>query len=216
MTTDHNAQESRVKDIQRKLVQWPQGFRDTYDTLKAVEHDQSALEKKDGKVHPRYRSSKRKEIECKRERWTRSHGIAQHGRFGKSLWAISLTSKSNNHLDDNCLHSAWQESSWVVHFRLAYCGRLLAGALQASFACTTGAGGASFTPSLNLRNVVAQDSPAFVIVSKTEFEDPDRRFESQIHDLRKLFEERRASPYDIDANGNTLVHVSKPARLLRK
>ena len=98
-----------------------------------------------------------------------------------------------------------------MRFRLAYCSRLLAGALQASLACTVGAGGASFTPSLDFRNVVAHDSPGFALINKIEYGDHARRIEKYIHDLRQLFQERRASPYDVDVDSNTLLHVSKSA-----
>ena len=169
------------------------------------------LDRTDNTEHTRYRHSKRKETKYKCQRRARSHDIAHYGKLGKSLWAISLTSESKSPRDDNCLHSAWQASSWAVHFRLAYCGRLLAGVLQASFACTTGAGGASFTPSLNFRNIVAHhDSPAFALVSRVGYED----FDAEI--VRKIFQNRQASPYDIDVNGNNLLHVSKSATLVDK
>ena len=77
-----------------------------------------------------------------------------------------------------------------------------------------GAGGASLTPSLNFRNVVAHDSPGFAIIDKTKCGDHACRLEEHIYDLRQLFQERRASPYDIDVHGNTLLHVSKSAMLL--
>ena len=200
-----------MKDIQLKLLQRPRILRDTYDTLREVEHHYSVLGRNESGVNPLYRYSESKEKGCNCQRRTRSHGIVQHENFGKSFWAISLTSERKNHLNDNCSHCAWQVSSWVVRCRLAYCGRLLAGALQASFACTTGAGGASFTPSLIFRNVVTHDSPAFAIINKAEYGYFKYSIEEQIHDLRQVFQERRASPYDIDVYGNTLLHVSKLA-----
>lgn len=172
------------------------------------------LERTESEVDPRYRYYEREESNCKCQRRTRSHGMARHGKFGKNSWEISLTSESKNHLNDNCFHSAWQASSWIVRFRLVYCGRLLSGALQASLACTGGAGGASFTPSIDFRNVASRNSPAFAIVSKIELWHLDRGIEEQILDLRKLFQERRASPYNTEMYGNTLLHLSKLATLL--
>ena len=102
-----------------------------------------------------------------------------------------------------------------MRFRLAYRGRLLAGVLQASFACTTGAGGASFSPSLNFRNVVGyHNSPTFVTVARIGYEDFENDVQEAIENIRQMFQERQASPYDIDVNGNTLLHVSKAATLV--
>ena len=88
--------------------------------------------------------------------------------------------------------------------------------MQASFACTMGAGGASLTPSLSFRNVVAHDSPAFAIMSNFKSGNLDcRRVDKEFQDLRQLFQERRASPYDVNVDGNTLLHVSIIVRFLK-
>ena len=109
---------------------------------------------------------------------------------------------------------ACHASSWGVSLRLGYCGRLLAGVLQASFFCTKGAGGMSLSPSLNFRGVVASDSPAFSLINnlrpsiKLSADGWVSHVEERLQDLRRIFDERRASPYDIDIDGNTLIHVN--------
>ena len=41
-----------------------------------------------------------------------------------------------------------------------------------------------------------------------------RSFDTRIGQIQHLFETRAASPYDVDQEGNTMLHVSPPARLL--
>ena len=92
----------------------------------------------------------------------------------------------------------------------------MAGVLQASFLCTKGAGGMSLSPSLSFRGVVASDSPAFSLINNlrqcVEFSADEwvSHVEGQLQELRRIFDEGRASPYDIDIHGNTLIHVSCP------
>jgi hypothetical protein len=78
-----------------------------------------------------------------------------------------------------------------------------------------GAGGSSLNPPISIRGLVDPGSPAFRLV-KGEFwpkfvttKDYCQRMEYVVENLRKLFEEGRASPTSTDEDGCTLLHVSR-------
>ena len=153
---------------------------------------------------------------------TYAYSITQQSSLLKSSWVGSLATKKTIHRNKGHPRYACHRSSWGVSLRLGYCGQLLAGVLQASFFCTKGAGGMSLSPSLSFRGVVASDSPAFLLInnlrtyfgSSANFESSADEWvshvEEKMRDLRQIFDERRASPYDVDIHGNTLIHVSRP------
>lgn len=97
------------------------------------------------------------------------------------------------------------------------CGAFLAGALEASISITRGAGGLSISPNLRCARLVSRDSPAFKLV-----DDLSQKFyvltpedmgglealvDISIHGLALLFRDGKASPYDVDPEGGTLLHV---------
>lgn len=74
----------------------------------------------------------------------------------------------------------------------------------------------SLSPSLSFRGLVASDSPAFSLMngfrqfdSELSVDEWVAHVEEQLQVLRQIFDERRASPYDIDIRGNTLIHVGR-------
>ena len=154
--------------------------------------------------------------DCRDQIDTQASSIMQHGSLGKSSWVASLAAEEKKHRKRSQPRHGYHTSSWGVSLRLGYCGRLIAGALQASFFCTIGAGGMSISPSLSFRGLVASDSPAFSLIDNLRQSDElsadgsVSHVEEQLQGLRRIFDERRASPYDIDIHGNTLIHVSRP------
>ena len=95
---------------------------------------------------------------------TRAYSVTQQRSLGKSSWVASLATEKMMRRNRSYPRYACHASSWGVRLRLGYCGRLLAGVLQASFFCTKGAGGMSLAPSLSFRGIVASDSPAFSLI----------------------------------------------------
>ena len=129
-------------------------------------------------------------------------------------WDFSIHS-ANLHHDRHCLHYAWDETSWSMRLRLAYCSKLLARAVEASLSLTRGAGGIALSPTLQLRCLVPFDSPAFTLVRDPfprgmTFDDKEIVANQRLQILRQMFQDGKASPYDVDVNGNTLLHVSDP------
>ena len=86
-----------------------------------------------------------------------------------------------------------------------------------TFSITSGAGGFAISPQLTVVRVVdTWDSPAFIQVDDI-FEVLHRKaeqgvahhLENAIKNLSRLFCTGHASPYDVDPNGRTLLHVSQ-------
>lgn len=97
------------------------------------------------------------------------------------------------------------------------CGAFLAGALEASISITRGAGGLSISPNLRCARLVSRDSPAFKLVdhlypefyvmSPKYMGELEALLDTSIHGLALLFRDGKASPYDVDLEGRTLLHV---------
>jgi hypothetical protein len=103
-----------------------------------------------------------------------------------------------------------------VYRRWALCKAFLGIAIQASLRITRGAGGLALSPSLRLRAIVPSNSAAFELikhmplVSPEHFDNVKIRTPTNEFQLRlfRLFQEGKASPSDVLANGNTFLHVS--------
>ena len=98
---------------------------------------------------------------------------------------------------------------------LAYCSKSLARAVEASLSLTRGAGGIALSPNLQLRCLVPDDCPAFVLIRERfpddmSFDDIKTVASQRVQILRQMFQDGKASPYDVDIHGNTLLHVSDP------
>lgn len=97
--------------------------------------------------------------------------------------------------------------------RLSYSGPLLAGALLISMSMTRGSGGFSISPTLAFSPTVPHDAPAFKAVECLTFSkstsafDMEAAFEFRKQELSRLYGDRKASPYDLDEFGNTVLHV---------
>ena len=100
-----------------------------------------------------------------------------------------------------------------VGFTLSYCGSLLAGAVRFMYYTTSGAGGWSISRSIRFFHVVPFDSPAFALLNMTipanaSAEDAQAVLDVTIQKIQWLMDEKKASPFDVDPDGNTLLHVS--------
>ena len=143
-------------------------------------------------------------------------------------WNISIHSANRNH-DRDCPHSACVETFWSIQLSLACCSKFLAKAVEASLSLTRGAGGTALSPNLQLRRLVPYDSPAFALLQELSparmtfdehqgklspermtFDDIKFLASQQVQTLRQMFQDGKASPYDVTINGYTLLHVSDP------
>ena len=129
-----------------------------------------------------------------------------------TYWNISIHSANRSH-DRDCPHFACVETSWSMSLSLACCSKFLAKAVEASLSLTRGAGGIALSPNLQLRCLVPTDSQAFALVrepfpQRMTFDDMKIGASQRVQILRQMFQDGKASPYDVDIDGNTLLHVS--------
>ena len=207
-------QESDVKSIQLSLVQKPSLLRDTCDEFKNREiHDiATSITNKTVTCPSRVRPTRTGTVcSCKFRTDSQKYSRSQYGNSRATSWTFSLNSANIDHRHD-CPHSSWAESSWRLNFRLAYCSRLLARAVQTSISFTKGSGGMSLSPTMKLRCLVAHDSPGFALIREPlpwemSVNDIETVVSQRVQNLRQMFQDRKASPYDVDLAGNTLIHV---------
>lgn len=137
-------------------------------------------------------------------------------------WKIVFKRVCINH-HRTCPMFASSASTTTAKIRIANCGAFLAGAVEASISIIRGAGGSAISPILQCARVVPRDSPAFRLVRlKYDYSNCCQslngreigslsewqcHLEINIDQLARMFRDGRASPYDVDLDGNTLLHV---------
>lgn len=123
---------------------------------------------------------------------------------------------SSNHCK-NCPFRFDSSKVMMIGFRRFYSGRFLAHTIRGMVTFTTGEGGYSISPQLNFRALVPDDSPAFKLLAKENLinimngslpESLIEYFENTLQLLYQLFENKKASPTDINASGETLLSVN--------
>ena len=166
------------------------------------------------------RKKRRQRCSCKlRHNSTHIGSYPETSYFGMtafSKWKFIFETQSMSH-HPTCHLFASSPSTTVARFCMKRCGAFLAGALEASISITRGAGGLSISPNLRCARLVSRDSPAFKLV-----DDLSQKFyvltpedmgglealvDISIHGLALLFRDGKASPYDVDPEGGTLLHV---------
>ena len=184
----------------------------------------SETARRDGRVRLRnWRTKQHQTCSCKLRRNegdTEASSRKSYLRVASSRkWKVMFEMESTNH-HRTCSLFSNPASTDTATFRIASCGKFLAGAVEASISITRGAGGFSISPMLRGARVVPRDSPAFELVcpddvlniikwteatiSKSEF---DELLDANIHELELLFRAGKASPCDVNLEGNTLLHV---------
>lgn len=139
-------------------------------------------------------------------------------RFGlssKYKWKLVFETKATSH-HRTCPLFLISTSTATTTLRVASCGTFLAGAVEASISIIRGAGGFSISPVLRSAHVVPRDSPAFALIKRHAPKESrilrskrklDELLDADIHEIELLFRAGKASPYDVDLEGNTLLHV---------
>ena len=129
-------------------------------------------------------------------------------KFGLNLQSLSHES--------SCPLSKSFSKTTVVTVAFEYCGALLARAIRASITINKGAGGCFIGHRFDIARIVANDSPAFQLVNWTwdlhtgrirSVSDFDAHLRNSIKEIECLFRKGHASPFDVNENGATLLHV---------
>ena len=133
-------------------------------------------------------------------------------------WKFLFQTESISH-HPVCYLFATSSSTTVAKFGIKRCGALLSGAIEATISITRGAGGYSISPGLRCAYVVPASNPAFKLLYRLhelyrayalygiDIEKVKMSLETGIQDLTRLFSDGKASPYDVDLDGKTLLHV---------
>lgn len=106
----------------------------------------------------------------------------------------------------------------MLGFNLSYCSTLLAATVKASISMTCGAGGFAISPTLSFCPVTPSNAENFALFEvKTLYpyrpfsifteDELQAFFDMRVQRLQRLYSERKASPYDVDQDGNTILHV---------
>lgn len=160
------------------------------------------------------RKKRRQRCSCKLR--LNSTQTSYFGMTSYSKWKLIFETQSMSH-HPTCHLFASSPSTTVARFCIKRCGAFLAGALEASISITRGAGGLSLSPNLRCARLVSRDSPAFKLVDHLDWEfnvlppkdigELEALVDISIHGLALLFRDGKASPYDVDLEGRTLLHV---------
>ena len=136
-----------------------------------------------------------------------------------STWRLSRSDCATSHHLKACPYWNPFQEAWTTKFSASHMNLLDAIVLSASIQISKQAGIFSISPSLTLRGVVNESSPAFALFEdmrklyKSRFYYPSsRELEKQISVLTRsvlrLFKEETASPNEVDRFGRTLLHYA--------
>lgn len=209
-----------IKELQMGLIRKPGLFRSVYDETSLESTTDLSSYKKNNLLEfdssPTSFKAAAQRCTC-RPRTIRKKSSRTHGKwFPRETWNMAFYTANSTHRR-GC--PTFLESSHTIGLRLSYCGYLLARTLQASMSFTRGAGGFSISPTISFSALVPSDSPVFRLLDfnfsrKTSVQDISSWFDLRIDQILHLFETRAASPYDVDQDGNTMLHVSSLVREL--
>ena len=151
---------------------------------------------------------------CRHRSRSQQYSKWQASNSKTTFWNFSMHS-ANRHHDRDCPLSACVESFWSIRLSLACCSKFLAKAVEASLSLTRGAGGTALSPNVQLKCLVPYDSPAFALIKEPypddmTFDDIKIVASQRVQILRQMFQDGKASPYDVTIDGDTLIHVSDP------
>lgn len=130
-------------------------------------------------------------------------------------WSVQagLVSKGRHHRTCPMYFTSPSTSTARLSIRIG--GVLLSGAVEASFSIIRGAGGFSISPMLQCARVMDSTHSIFRLTDLSEREIPAVNnmadfqgfMDGTLQEIERLFREGRASPQDVDIDGNTLLHV---------
>lgn len=131
----------------------------------------------------------------------------------KGAWNLMLFSNSVDHHHKCPVYNETKHER-MLGFNLSYCGTLLAAKVKASLSITRGGGGLAISPTLSFCPIVPTTAENFELFAhnvKHSFlvtnDELHEDFDMPVQRLQRLYSERKASPYDVDQDGNTVLHV---------
>ena len=140
---------------------------------------------------------------------------------------VFKTSMESSKHSMSCPFHIGTKVTTTVGLKMSYYGKLLANTVRATISITTGAGGFSINPCLKLHARVSKFSPAFELLypdmlhrrfmstGLSQTNELCNYFESALQQLYELFQDKVASPTDVDQDGYTLITVVQTPVLRR-
>jgi ankyrin repeat protein len=137
-----------------------------------------------------------------------------------STWSLSWSDSATSHHLKTCQYWNPYQEVWTTKLSVFHVNLLAAMALSASIRISKQAGIFSISPSLTLRGVVNESSPAFALLKdlrklyRSKRSSPYRVSTSKLEkqtslvtrSILRLLKEEAVSPYEVDKNGWTLLH----------
>ena len=143
---------------------------------------------------------------CKRREFVQS----------STSWSLGPASGSSEvlmHHRSGCPFRARRATQHRLSFNLKYTSLMLNIIAGVSMSMKYGPGGLSLSPNLTLRGMMREDSPAFRLFDRAEWDDCHTvadaiaKMNQVSLRLQHMYHKRIASPYDLDRNGNSLIWV---------
>ena len=111
----------------------------------------------------------------------------------------------------HCAKSSYNSRINLAQFQFGFYGKLLKGAIEATFSMTHGAGAFTISPTLKCCRIIPKHSKVWDLVHlhrpASTYRDWKNYLDQNLRGLEQLFRDGRASPQDVDSNGQTLLHV---------
>ncbi len=134
-----------------------------------------------------------------------------------STWSFSWSDSATSHHVKTCQYWNPYQEVWTTKLSVSHVSLLAAMALSASIRISKQSGILSIIPSLTLRGVVSESSPAIALLKdlrklyKTaHYRVPISKVEKETslltRSILRLLKEGAVSPYEVDKDGRTLLH----------
>lgn len=132
-------------------------------------------------------------------------------RLGNPKWSFYKETEASIIHDRHCPMWYTSRKDTMYRFHSRVFGWRMSGSLELKRSPHTAFSGWTILPSLNFRPVVSFDSPSFRVVLRytRSWHDEPESIANCLRDLITVFQSGRGSPWDVLANGSSLLNVSR-------
>lgn len=214
-------QERKITDIQLNAISRPSLLQTAaQENNRLADYVSRISEPNTGTDQDKFPTHRRRRIRCNcNARFAYLHSKAfptsvYVQAFGcQGLFRSSVTSTGRHHR--NCPMYPSSLTVATARFSIGICGAILNRAAEASISIIRGAGGFSISPKLHCSRLVSRECKAFGLVNlyrrdvphASTFGDWEGFLDQITRKIERLFRLGEATPYDVDLEGNTFLHV---------
>ena len=152
-----------------------------------------------------------------------SSSASWFGILSRHKWLVNLSAYSTSKHDLTCPVHLSEPVSNTTQVSIGISGALLHWAVQATFACTRGAGGFSISQKLHFPRIVDNYDCTTFFLARMFYDDEESIITDQgdwqalidltVKEIECCFRSGEASPHDVTLDGYTLLHVSNHQRV---